>query len=178
LTGGGIDIIAGLPCLHEHQPFVLADTLTAMLFTVPGKMPHYQEKGSGLQSVVTDGTAAGVILSDERHRVAFIPWCARMSADLRARLAGVDLLFFDAMLWRDNETTAAGLGEGMGRRMDHMSMSGPNGTIAALSDLPIGRRVAIHINDTNPVLLDSIERVVAEAAGWTIAEDGMMFSVG
>ena len=99
-----------------------------------------------------------------------------MTDDLRARLAGVALLFFDATLWRDDEMIAAGLGTKTGARMGHMSLSGAAGTIAALADLPIGRRVAIHINNSNPVLLaDSPERAEAEAAGWTIADDGMEF---
>ena len=44
----------------------------------------------------------------------------------------------------------------------------------AFRDLGIARKVFIHINNTNPVLLeDSAERAEAESAGWTIAHDGM-----
>ena len=36
------------------------------------------------------------------------------------------------------------------------------------------RRIYIHINNTNPILIDgSTERKKVEAAGWDIAEDGM-----
>ena len=36
------------------------------------------------------------------------------------------------------------------------------------------RRVFVHINNTNPVLVDnSRERQAAEAAGWEISYDGM-----
>jgi pyrroloquinoline quinone biosynthesis protein B len=36
------------------------------------------------------------------------------------------------------------------------------------------RRVFIHINNTNPILVDgSPERLKVEAAGWQVAEDGM-----
>ena len=46
--------------------------------------------------------------------------------------------------------------------------------MAALGDLDIGRRVFIHINNTNPALLaDSPERQAIEAAGWRVAYDGM-----
>jgi pyrroloquinoline quinone biosynthesis protein B len=46
--------------------------------------------------------------------------------------------------------------------------------MAALSGLGIGRKVFIHINNTNPVLLaDSPERAEAEAAGWEIGYDGL-----
>ena len=57
-------------------------------------------------------------------------------------------------------------------------MSGPDGSIAALADLDIGRRIFIHINNTNPALLaDSPERAEIEAAGWQVAHDGMMLEI-
>lgn len=58
--------------------------------------------------------------------------------------------------------------------MGHMSMDGMDGTIAALRDLGIRRRIFIHINNSNPVLLaDTPERAAVEAAGWEISHDGM-----
>ena len=55
-----------------------------------------------------------------------------------------------------------------------MSVSGPEGTIAAFRELDVRRKVLIHINNSNPVLLeDSEERAAALAAGWEIAYDGM-----
>jgi len=55
-----------------------------------------------------------------------------------------------------------------------MSMSGEEGTIDAFRDLGVKRRIFIHINNSNPVLLeDSVERRLAETAGWEIAYDGM-----
>jgi pyrroloquinoline quinone biosynthesis protein B len=56
----------------------------------------------------------------------------------------------------------------------HLSMSGPGGGIAAFAEVGVARRIFLHINNTNPVLLDdSPELRQAEAAGWEIADDGM-----
>ena len=45
---------------------------------------------------------------------------------------------------------------------------------SALAEVPIGRRIFIHVNNTNPALLaDSPERAALEAAGWEVAYDGM-----
>ena len=45
--------------------------------------------------------------------------------------------------------------------------------MAAFEGLGIGRRIYIHINNSNPVLLeDSPERAAVEAAGWEVAYDG------
>jgi pyrroloquinoline quinone biosynthesis protein B len=60
-----------------------------------------------------------------------------------------------------------------GRRMGHMPIDGADGTLAALANLK-ARKIYIHINNTNPVLIDgSVERRKVEAAGWQVAEDGM-----
>ena len=53
-------------------------------------------------------------------------------------------------------------------------MSGPDGSIAAFEGLDVAQAVFVHMNNTNPVLRpDSPERAEAEAAGWTIGQDGM-----
>jgi pyrroloquinoline quinone biosynthesis protein B len=93
---------------------------------------------------------------------------------MRRRLEGADLVFFDGTLWRDDEMIRSGIGDKTGRRMGHISMTGEAGAIAAFRDLGVHRRVFIHINNSNPVLVeDSTERREAEAAGWEIAYDGM-----
>ena len=69
---------------------------------------------------------------------------------------------------------SSGAGVKTAGRMGHMSVSGANGSISAFAPLAVRRKIFIHINNTNPILLaDSPERAVAEAAGWEIAFDGM-----
>lgn len=63
-----------------------------------------------------------------------------------------------------------------GARMGHLNMSGADGSMAALAPLGVGRKVFVHINNSNPVLDEALpQRAEALAAGWTIAEDGMRF---
>jgi pyrroloquinoline quinone biosynthesis protein B len=89
-------------------------------------------------------------------------------------MAGADLMLFDGTLWQDDEMLQQGAGSKTGRRMGHMSLSGPEGTLATFADSPVARKVLIHINNTNPILLaDSPERAAVEAAGWEVAYDGM-----
>ena len=77
-------------------------------------------------------------------------------------------------MWRDDEMIQAGAGAKTGARMGHMSIDGPNGVLQAFADLGVRRRVLVHLNNTNPVLLaDSAERAAVTAAGWEVAEDGM-----
>ena len=154
-------------------PFELVHGVTATLFAVPGKVPLYLE-GETVETELVGEQTVGVALEAEGTRAFYIPGCATLNAGLRARLEGADILFFDGTLWTDDEMVRAGLGKKTGKRMGHMSMSGAEGSMAALSDLNIGRRIFVHMNNTNPVLDPrSSERAEAEAKGWTIGQDGM-----
>ena len=154
-------------------PFTLAPGLEATLFAVPGKVPLYLE-GESVQTDLIGDQTVGVMLQTEDRTAFYIPGCALLNDDLRARLTGADLLFFDGTLWQDDEMVRAGLGQKTGKRMGHMSMSGADGSLAAFADLDIGRKVYVHMNNTNPVLRpDSTEKAMAETAGWTIGQDGM-----
>jgi len=43
-----------------------------------------------------------------------------------------------------------------------------------LADVKVGRRVFVHINNTNPILDEnSAEHAAVRAAGWEVARDGM-----
>jgi pyrroloquinoline quinone biosynthesis protein B len=148
-------------------------------FAVPGKVALYLENpeagpGFGTQA----GDTLGLEIAAGAKRFFYLPACAAMPAELAARLRGATLALFDGTLWRDDEMIAAGVGVKSGQRMGHMSIDGPEGTIAAFAGLGVGRKIFIHINNTNPVLLaDSKERGAAEAAGWEVAHDGMEISL-
>jgi len=145
-------------------------------FAVPGKVALYlEDPRAGADFGTQPGDTIGLeIAAGEGARAYYIPACAEFTPELARRLAGAKIVLFDGTLWNDDEMTAAGLGKKSGRRMGHMSMAGEKGSIAAFADLGIGRKVFVHINNTNPVLLaDSRERAAAEKAGWDVAHDGM-----
>ncbi|WP_103764919.1 pyrroloquinoline quinone biosynthesis protein PqqB [Roseovarius confluentis] len=154
-------------------PFELAPDLTATLFAVPGKVPLYME-GETVETDLMGEQTVGVVLENGDTTAFYIPGCARLTDDLRERLQGADMVFFDGTLWRDDEMVRAGLGKKTGQRMGHMSMSGPDGSIAAFAGVDIGKKVFVHMNNTNPVLRpNSAEKAEAQAAGWIIGQDGM-----
>ena len=141
-------------------------------FPVPGKVPLYLEGKVSDLSGAPDETI-GFEISGGGKTFHYIPGCANLTAEIRERIAGSELLFFDGTLWCDDEMIAAGVGSKTGQRMGHMSMSGPNGSIAALAGVPMHRKLFIHLNNTNPALLpDSHERAQLAKAGWGVAADG------
>jgi pyrroloquinoline quinone biosynthesis protein B len=158
-------------------PFRPMDDLAVTLFPVPGKVPLWLEDGEPEIGEVGEGTA-GVVIESGGRRLAYIPGCAHVTDEVLARIDGVDVLLFDGTVHEDDDLVRAGVGEKTGRRMGHMPMSGASGSIAALAEARIGRRVFVHINNTNPVLVEgSPERRAVEQAGWTVAHDGMAITL-
>jgi pyrroloquinoline quinone biosynthesis protein B len=147
--------------------------ITIEAFAVPGKVPLYMERQASNLSGTPEETI-GLQISDGDGVFHFIPGCARITSEIRRRIGNSALLFFDGTLWTDDEMIASGLGTKTGQRMGHMSMFGPEGSIASLASLGISRRIFIHVNNSNPALLaDSTERMQLEKAGWEVAFDGM-----
>jgi pyrroloquinoline quinone biosynthesis protein B len=152
--------------------------LSVELFPVPGKVPLYLEDGTGAQAITESEETVGVEVTHERKRLLFIPGCAGMTDTLTQRLHGADVVLFDGTLWRDDEMLLAGIGSKTGLRMGHMSLGGPNGTLAAFRAIDVRRKILLHINNSNPILLDdSPERAKVEAAGWQVAYDGQEIDV-
>ena len=142
---------------------------------VGGKIPLYTETSDKIEELLSPDAVIGLDIADATgHRLVFIPGCNVVTDALRARVEGADLLFFDGTLWQDDEMIRAGLGHKTGARMGHISVSGVAGTIAAFAPVKLGRRIFIHINNTNPILCDdSPEAAAVRAAGWEVAYDGM-----
>jgi pyrroloquinoline quinone biosynthesis protein B len=154
------------------RPFALPGGLEAELFIVPGKVPLYLEQGAPRTDAET-GANVGIEIVAGDSRLAFVPGAAALTPALKQRLARAQVVMFDGTLFTDDEMITSGTGTKTGRRMGHMPINGKDGSLAALADLG-NRRIYIHINNTNPILIDgSRERRQVEAAGWEVASDGL-----
>ncbi|HUH83691.1 MAG TPA: pyrroloquinoline quinone biosynthesis protein PqqB [Stellaceae bacterium] len=151
--------------------------LRVEVFSVPGKVALWLEDAAiekRLAQRTEDTIGLAISAPATGKRFYYIPACAALDDDLRLRIREAPLLFFDGTLCHDDEMIAAGLGTKTGRRMGHLSVSGPAGSMAALASLGIGRKLFIHINNTNPILCAGTpERRAVEAAGWEVACDGL-----
>jgi pyrroloquinoline quinone biosynthesis protein B len=153
--------------------FPLPGGLEAELFAVPGKVALYLEGDAPALAAETGANVGVEIICGAQQRLAYVPGAAGVPSALRERLAGADVILFDATLFTDDEMIATGTGEKTGRRMGHTPLDGADGTLAALAGLG-RRRILTHINNTNPILIeDSPQRRKVEAAGFEVAEDGM-----
>ncbi len=159
------------PTLPDGSP----SGIEILPFAVPGKSAWYLEGKVHPGGDDGAGDTLGLRIGDRAtgKYFYFLAACAEVTDDLKSRLAGASLVFFDGTVWRDDELIAAGLGNKTGQGMGHIAMSGDTGAIAALAGLDIDRKIFLHINNSNPALLHSSpERKMAERAGWQIPADG------
>ena len=154
------------------ERFALGYGIEAELFIVPGKVPLYLE-GDDPDTASESAANVGVEIFNGTSRLAYVPGAAAITPAVMQRLALADVIFFDGTLFTDGEMIATGTGSKTGRRMGHMPLDGPDGSLAAFAGLR-ARRIFVHINNTNPILVEgSPERGRVVAAGWEIAEDGL-----
>jgi pyrroloquinoline quinone biosynthesis protein B len=99
---------------------------------------------------------------------------ARLDDGVVARLTASDLVLVDGTFWRDDELARLGISDRSARDMGHVPLSGPGGTLEVLAGLERPRKMLVHINNTNPILLeDSAEREEVVRAGVEVAYDGL-----
>jgi pyrroloquinoline quinone biosynthesis protein B len=155
------------------EVFAGPDGISLSLFPVPGKVPLYLEGDDpGFES--EDGETSGLLVQSDGARLLYVPGCAALTDALRGRAEQADVVMFDGTLFSDDEMLRAGLGEKTGRRMGHMPMTGPGGSLDWLASLSAARKIYTHINNSNPVLVEgSPEHRLVESAGVEIARDGM-----
>jgi pyrroloquinoline quinone biosynthesis protein B len=157
--------------IAPDEPVRCPGGLTLTLLEMPGKVPLYLERHG--TSTAEPGPTYAARLEANGRSVIIAPACAEITEQVRQQLHDADLVFFDGTLFTDDEMIVAGLGQKTGRRMGHVPVSGRGGTLERLAHLP-GRRVLLHINNSNPILFcDSPERRQVEAAGFEVGYDGM-----
>lgn len=148
--------------------------LTYRAFDVPTAKHDRFGTGDGAGRVVgyrfTD-TATG-------RSAVYLPGVQELAPAVLDELAGADLLLIDGTTWHDDEMVRLGLAAKTARDMGHLHVGGPGGSLEVLSRLGLPRVVYVHINNTNPILLDdSDERAEVERAGFTVGTDGLDLEV-
>jgi pyrroloquinoline quinone biosynthesis protein B len=160
-----------------ERPFQIDDARIEF-FGVPGKVPLYLET-ENLTIGDASGDTVGVDVRKDGSRLVYIPGCAVVNDDVLSRVDGADILLFDGTVFEDDEMQRAGVGVKTGRRMGHVPLSGPGGSMGAFDGVKIDRKIYIHINNTNPILIEgSPERRAVEAKGWEVSEDGLEVVAG
>ena len=135
----------------------------------PGKSPRYLEDQAGIPST-------GYRLVDQRTggRLVFVPDLAALAGEALGQARDCDALLLDGTFWSDDEMRRAGVGETTAGKMGHLPVGGPAGSLPIIRNLRTPRKVYLHINNTNPMLIeDSPEHQEVVSAGVEIGYDGL-----
>ena len=190
LTNADLDHTLGLLLLRQQQTPVLVyasdatrsalDWLELLLHPFGGSN---WRTASGDFNSLSNGLAFRAIelhksnafqLRDEvSGRAALIaPVVGELTAELRDAVDTSDVILFDGTFWNDDELRAVRRGARSAREMNHLPIS--DSSLALLRHSPARRKIYMHINNTNPILMPgSRERALVQQAGIEIACDGL-----
>ncbi|MFI5613443.1 pyrroloquinoline quinone biosynthesis protein PqqB [Amycolatopsis sp. NPDC051903] len=152
----------------------LGEGLSCRAFAVP------TTKRARFGSGADDGRVVGYRLTDERSggKLGYLPGVQALTPAVREQIEGCACLLIDGTCWSDDELVRLGLAGKTSREMGHQPVGGPDGTLAQLPSLNARRVIFVHLNNTNPILLDdSPERRAVVEAGAEVAVDGLEVEV-
>lgn len=152
----------------------LAAGLSYRAFDVPtGKKPRFD-------GTIPYGRVVGYRISDATtaKSLVYLPCVQQLTDQVLQELADCSTLLIDGTCWHDDEMASLGLATKTSRDMGHAPIDGPGGTLEVLSALPIEHKIYIHLNNTNPVLIDdSPERSILRHRGIAVAFDGLELQI-
>jgi len=142
--------------------------LLCEVHSLAGRYPKYV-KTRGLAE--EEATAALFFTSGSGKRVAYVPAVGSLSDGLLAKIENVDLLLFDGTFWSDDELQRVQGSSETAHEMGHIPVE-ESLRLLRNAGTRIGRKMLIHVNNTNPILNEaSPEHAAVRQAGWEVAED-------
>jgi pyrroloquinoline quinone biosynthesis protein B len=147
--------------------------------TIPlgGAYPDYVSEELR-RTLSADEASVGLVFEQQGKTVFLAPSLSGSNSEWIKPAASSDLVLIDGTFWSDNELAQTGRSKKTAREIGHLPLSGPDGLLAQFPKTVRGRKVLIHINNTNPILdEDSPEHREVLDAGFEIAYDGMEFEL-
>jgi len=151
--------------------------IVATVIPLAARYPAYVTQIRAGQLRPTEAVT-GLVVESSGRRLAYLPSVGNIDEKLIEMLQSVDVLLFDGTFWSDDELIRVESGGATAHQMGHVPVGGPDGSLRRLAELRNGKRIFIHLNNTNPMLNESSpEHRAVRDAGWEIAEDGWQFTL-
>ncbi len=126
------------------------------------------------RTLPTDEATIGFSFEHRGKSLFVAPSLSGRNPEWTKYATSADLILIDGTFWSDDELIHTGRSSKTAGDMGHLPLSGPGGMLEQFPRNARGRRVLIHINNTNPILdEDSPEHRAVLDAGFEIAYDGM-----
>ena len=149
------------------------DSIRCRAVPLGGSYPDYVSEGIR-RSLNPEEAVVGFALTSGEKQFFYAPSLAGASGEWKEWARASDLCLIDGTFWDDEELISAGASSKRAREIGHIPLSGKGGLLKEFGAAGGGRRVLIHINNTNPILdEESAEYAHGARAGWEVAWDGM-----
>jgi pyrroloquinoline quinone biosynthesis protein B len=154
-----------------------APAFVCVTMPLDGSYPDYVTEE--LQRTLSaEDAALGLVFEQKGKSVFIAPSLSGRNSEWTKSAASSDLVLIDGTFWSDDELIQTGRSKRTAREIGHLPLSGADGLFEQFPKSAKGRKVLIHINNTNPILdEDSPEHRAALDAGFEIAYDGMEFEL-
>ena len=130
------------------------------------------------RTLSADEASVGFVFERQGKSIFIAPSVSGRNAEWTKPAASSDLVLIDGTFWSDNELIRTGRSKKTARELGHLPLSAPGGLLEQFPKSAKGRKVLIHINNTNPILdEESPEHREVLDAGFEIAYDGMEFEL-
>jgi pyrroloquinoline quinone biosynthesis protein B len=166
-----IDAIGGVPIEVPELAGIVIQPIP-----LPSEAPPYSPR----RHRPAEDDTIGLVFIDTASglRCLYAPGIGEWTDRVVLEAERADCVLIDGTLWNDEELADRGAAQKTGREMGHLAQSGAGGMLDRLAPLP-GRKILIHINNTNPILdEDSPERARLAEIGVEVAYDGMEIVFG
>ena len=151
--------------------------LTCKAVPLGGDYPDYVSDGLRKQ-LAKEEAVIGLEFVQDGKRFFYAPSLSGHNEEWKCRAMQSDLALLDGTFWTDKELIDVRGSGKTAREIGHVPLSGPGGLLEQLPPASKGRRVLIHLNNTNPVLdEESAANRAVRDAGWEVAYDGMEFEL-
>lgn len=174
LTSYGKTVVKEIP-LQSNFKIGELSYLDFYALSIDGKNPPYIENQE-----LREGNSLALLINDPRKqkKLLYAPNIPSLGLPLLELMGSADVLLVDGTFWTENEMIEQRLGSKSASRMGHLPLSGKQGLLQALTNFSKARKILIHINNSNPILIeDSHERSLLSSYGIEVAYDGMELSI-
>ncbi len=152
-------------------------TFVCNTISMGGLFPDYASE-EFLRAAAPEDATLGFLIEQGEKKLFVATSLSGDNSEWRKLAASADVSLIDGTFWSDDELMRTGRTGKTAREIGHLPLSGPDGLLAQFPAEAKGRKILIHINNTNPVLdEDSPEHRAVLDAGFEIAYDGLTISL-
>jgi pyrroloquinoline quinone biosynthesis protein B len=152
-------------------------TFVCNTISLGGLFPDYASE-EFLRAAAPEDATLGFLFEQDGKKLFVATSLSGENSEWKKLAVSADVTLIDGTFWSDDELMRTGRTDKTAREIGHLPLSGAGGLLAQFPADAKGRKILVHINNTNPILdEDSLEHRAVLEAGFEIAYDGLNISL-